>query len=140
MAPHDTPPDKLNSDRVSIDFPDDGVTSHVTVTQLADRHYRIETVPLMVESATYRDVIEAERLDEGTFRFIKVVEKSNWHVFEFFLLKERLEAPELLAALQRVEKEGGHSEQFLGGCLVVCLPPDCGWDPTPQIEGEGDAG
>lgn len=128
------PPDWLSGDRVAIDFPDDGVIVNVVVTQIADTRLRLDSVPVMVESAGYRDIIETERLDETTFRFLKLVEKSDWKIYEFYMLEEQLKTPAVQKAITHVLSEGGVCEVFLGGCMVVCLPPNCTWDPTPEIE------
>jgi hypothetical protein len=134
------PPDpadlnQIRGDRIAIEFPDDGVTANIAVTQVGGRLFRLDSVPLLVESASFRDVIEADRLDEATLRFCTVVKASKWNVYDFFLLKERLESAEVQGVLKRVIDSGGYWEQFLGGCLYVCLPPGDAWNPTEAIEG-----
>jgi len=130
--------DNSAGEQIQVEFPDDGMTATLAVTQVGDRQFRLESVPMMIDSASFRDVIEADRLDETTLRFVKVVEPSGWKVFEFYLLKERLESQEMRELLQRVKSTGGHWEQFLGGCLCICLPPGDRWDPTEAVEGTGE--
>lgn len=118
----------------SIEFPAEGVTASATVTRVGEKLYRLETVPVMVESANFRDVIEAEVVESG-LRFRRVAEKSNWRVFDFLLARDAIESERINGVLRRVEQIGGHWERVFGGCLFICLGPEVEWNPTADVVG-----
>jgi len=125
-----------DSKETSIEFPDEGVTINTTMTMVGQGLYRLDTVPLMVESAGFRDVIEAEALPAGGLKFLRVARKSDWRIYDFVLNKATTESPKLQELLDRVTDQGGHWERSFGGCLFICLPPDVVWNPTPEVMGE----
>src|SRR4051812_18808129 len=117
----------------SIEFPAEGVTASATVTMVGAGLYRLDTVPVMVESAKFRDIIEAEDIDGKTLRFLRVAQQSNWRVFDFLLAREAIESAEISRVLRRVEEVGGRWERVFGGCLFICLPPEVDWNPTADV-------
>jgi hypothetical protein len=119
----------------SIEFPGEGVTTSATVTKVGAALYRVDSVPVMIKSVKFRDVIEADEVEGKALRFRRVVEKSDWRVFGFLLAREVGESEKISTVLRRVEEVGGHWERLFGGCLFICLPPDVGWNPTADVVG-----
>lgn len=119
----------------SIEFPSEGVTTSAMVTQVGERLYRLDTVPVMIESAGFRDIIEADKVDAKTIRFRRIAQKSDWRVFDFILARDVIESARISEVLRRVEQMGGHWERIFGGCLYICLPPGIGWNPTADVVG-----
>jgi hypothetical protein len=119
----------------TIEFPSEGVTTSATVTRVGERLYRLDTVPVMIESASFRDVIEADEVGEKTLRFRQVAQKSGWQVFDFILARDVIESEKISKVLRRVEEIGGHWERIFGGCLFICIPPEEGWNPTGDVVG-----
>jgi len=60
---------KLDGDATSIEFPAEGLTTSATVTQIAERQYRLDSVPLFTELASFGDIIEADPVADGAIRF-----------------------------------------------------------------------
>jgi hypothetical protein len=118
-----------------IELPAEGVTTSATVTMVAEGLYRVDSVPVMIESVKFRDVIEADDVDGKVLRFCRVVEKSDWRVFDFLLAREAIESEKISTVLRRVEQIGGHWERVFGGCLFICLPPEVAWNPTADVVG-----
>ncbi|GEM_PF-385928 len=119
----------------SIEFPAEGVTTSVTLTKVGPALYRLDSVPLMVESVKFRDIVEADDMDGKKLRFRRVVQESNWRVFDFLLSKEDRDSEKIDRVLRRVERIGGHWERVLGGYLLICLPPEVDWNPTADVVG-----
>lgn len=116
-----------------IEFPQDSTTIGALVTEIGPALYRLDSVPLMVDSASFRDIFEAERLDGGKLRFLRVVEKSNWRTYSWLLPQDVVEKLTTTALLDRVTEQGGHWERVFGGVLFICLPSEVEWDPSPEI-------
>ena len=121
--------------QADIEFPSERITTSSNVTEVGDCLYRLDTIALFVESASFRDVIEADRLEDGTLRFRRVVEKSGWRVIVHVVSKEFSESAEVASMLERVVGMGGHWEWALGGFLFVALPPNVDWDPMSDFKG-----
>ena len=120
--------------QVTLEFPGDGSIGPLVVTYLGDRRYCLEESPLDIESAQIFDVIEAETVDPSTIRFIRVVEKSRWKTYSYFLNQESIESLELAAKLAAVKPEGVRWDRVFGGMLFVYVPPDSDYDPDSDLE------
>ncbi|HVS72722.1 MAG TPA: hypothetical protein VHQ47_15810 [Phycisphaerae bacterium] len=120
-----------------IEFPSERVTASALVTRVGEDLYRLEAVP-MVESAGFRNLIEADRVDEKKLRFRRVVQKPNWRVFDLLLARGSFESEKIQKVLRHVEEVGGHWERVFGGLLFICLSPDVAWDPTVDVIGRQD--
>jgi hypothetical protein len=121
---------------IKIEFPDEHTTMKIDVTQIDENLYRLDNVPFWVQSANFRDIIETESIGTDVLRFKRVVEKSNWHVYDFLLPEDRIESEEMQSVRKYVSQLGGYSERLCGGCLYICLPPEVKYDPTPTITGQ----
>jgi hypothetical protein len=126
---------QFDNESTSIDFPAEGVTSSAIVTELGERLFRLDSVPIFAESASFGDVIEADRVKAGTLRFLCVVRSGGWRTFFFLLSNEDRTSRRIASVLERVERGGGHWERVFGGCLFICLPPGTEWDPTADVLG-----
>jgi hypothetical protein len=133
--PHDPPIDPTFDVHTSIEFPAEGVTTSADVTKVGPALYRLESAPICIESITFRDIFEAEELDETTLRFLRLVERSHWQTFDFLLARETFDRENTRRVLQRVEDMGGHWERVFGGLLFICLPPGIDWNPTLDLLG-----
>lgn len=118
-----------------IEFPAEGVTTTATVTKIGAALYRLDFVPVLIESVKFRDIIEADEIDGKTLRFRRVVQSSDWRVYDFILGKGHRNSERTNLVLRRVEQVGGHWERVCGGWLFICLPPDVDWDPTSDVVG-----
>jgi hypothetical protein len=85
MAKHRTVAIRFLGDDPHLEFPAESVTISIPLTAIGGRLYRLDGIPFAVESAEYRDVIEAEPGEGGRLRFVRVVEPSGWRTFEFIL-------------------------------------------------------
>jgi hypothetical protein len=117
----------------TIEFPEEAVITSAVLTQVGIDLYRLETMPTLSVSASFGDIIEAERLPDGRLLFVQIVEKSDWRVYEFILPKSAIRSARMAQILEHVTVLGGRWERVFGNCLFICMPPRVGWDPTPEI-------
>ena len=122
----------LDGEELSIEFPDEGVTTSCAVSAVDD-HYRLDAVPMLVEAASYGDVIEATVVSPTTLRFVRVVRPGGWHVLSYVLPRDWREAPAAVGVLDEAARQGGHWEVAFGGVVVICLPPGCSWRPPDPL-------
>ncbi|QEH32384.1 hypothetical protein OJF2_08540 [Aquisphaera giovannonii] len=126
--------DVQTSDSPLVDFPGEGVAMPVAVEKVGDRLYRLIGVPVLAESASFGDVIEAEPVEGGGLRFVRVAEPGGWRTFLYALPAYKLDGAWAWALLEELTARGGHWEQVLFGLLFLCLPPGLDLDPTPWVE------
>lgn len=117
-----------------VEFPAEGITVSMAVTRVGPRLYRLDNVP-MVEGAGFGDVVEAEPLDSGVLRVVRVAEASQWRTFDFLISEQAVGSDRVRRALERTERMGGHWERVFGGMLFICVPPGEDYDPTRDIVG-----
>jgi hypothetical protein len=120
-----------------VEFPDENLSVSVPVTRVGADLYRLDAVPVFVEGAGFRDVVEAESVGERRLRVRRVVERSGWRTFDFILPPSKIDAESGQALLRRFEELGGHWERVLGGLLFVCIPPGLDLDPTEWVQAFG---
>lgn len=118
-------------EEVSLLVESEGVTSNASVTPLGDRRYRIDAVPMFVESFSYLDVVEAEVVDEHTLKVLRVSERSGWHVHTFLMPAKWRDIEQHRDLADEAVRRGGHWENLMGGVLFICMPPHCtDWPPS----------
>ena len=125
------------NDGVVMIFPEEDVAVSIPVTHVGGSLYRLEGIPLLVEGAGFRDVVEAEPIGDGKLRVRRVVESSGWRTFDFIVPPWKLDGDWGQALFRRLEELGGHWERVLGGLLFVCIPPGVDLDPTEWVEAFG---
>lgn len=125
---------QFDDDETHIEYPDEGITETAEVTAMGDRLYRLDTVPVFVESVRFGDIIEAELLPSGVLRFCRVAHASTWQIYDFLLSEACFESPKFASLTDRVTELRGHWERVFGGMLFICLPSNVDWDPTPDIK------
>lgn len=125
---------RFGADEPLVEFPAEGVTVSVPLTPIGDRLYRLDGVPVFVESAAFGDVIEAEPCDGGRLRFVRVTEPGGWRTFDYILPANKLDGEWAQALLAELMARGGHWERVLDGLLFVCVPSGWDVDPTPWVE------
>ncbi len=125
--------------RTAVEFPEEGVTLSLRVTRIGERRYRLDDVPFGIESAGFRDQVEAEHLDSGGLRVVRAVERSGWRTLEYAPPRGALHADHLERVIARVEEIGGHWEPFQDDRLILCIPPGQELD-LPDCSGEGELG
>jgi hypothetical protein len=119
-----------------VEFPDEQVTVTLELAQVGPRLFRIGSVPIMVEAASFGDIIEAKPSADGGLRFVRVAEAGGWRTYDFMLSAELTESERVTTIQERVLSLGGHWERVFGGVLLLCLPPTTGYDPTEDIQRE----
>lgn len=115
-------------------FKEAGLRQSLDVSHLGGDLYRIEQPPVRVGLVNYYDVIEADRHDEHTLCFRRVVLQSNWRRFNFVLARSSRQSPRLAIVRNKVAEFGGFFGLVWGGLLIVCLPADAPYNPTAEIE------
>ncbi len=120
----------------SVEFPDEQTTVTLELAQVGPRLFRIGSVPIMVEAASFGDVIEVEAGADGRFRFVRVAEAGGWRTYDFMLPAELIGSERITTIQDRVLSLGGHWERVFGGILLLCLPPTTDYDPTEDIHRE----
>jgi hypothetical protein len=124
-----------------IEFPTENVTVSVPYTRVGNDLYRLDGVPLWVESVGFGDIIEAEAVGDGRLRFRCVAERSGWRTYNYALPPGCIDSERGQTVLRELEDRGVSWEQVFGGLLFICIPPDLDLDPTPwvkqMVESEG---
>jgi hypothetical protein len=120
----------------SVEFPEEQMTVSLELTQVGPRLFRIGSVPIMVEAASFGDVIEAESGADGSLRFVRVGESGGWRTYDFMLSAELIGSERITSIQDRVLSLGGHWERVFGGILLLCLPPTTDYDPIEDIQRE----
>jgi Domain of unknown function (DUF4265) len=134
MADHIAMTVQCGDDEPLVEFPAEDVTASVPLTPVGDRLYRIDGVPVLVESAAFGDIIEAEPIGDGRLRFVRVAQPGGWRTFDYLLAADRIDSDWGQSLLRELEARGGHWERVCGGMLFICIPPDLDLDPTPWVE------
>ena len=129
--------------QVQIEWPAGVTTKSVIVTPLDDGRFRLEVDPLscliaesdedLKELPNFGDIIEASTVEPGTIRFRRVVERAPLKRFQFLINKDLIESPSFGELCSTIEAHDGHWERVFGGVLIVYLPKDCDYDPSPGI-------
>lgn len=127
-------PIEFTGGEISVEFSEEGVTLPLELSQVGPRLFRIGSVPIMVETVNFGDVIEAEpRADDG-LRFVRIAETGGWRTYDFLIPPHLIESQRLAAILSHVLSLGGHWERVFGGVLFLCLPPTTDYDPSEDIQ------
>lgn len=117
----------------SVEFPEDNITMSLDLEPVGPTLYRIVTVPLMIESPRFGDVIEVEQKGDRELRFLRVVEQGDWRIFDFLISEEMAGSERVKRVCEKVILLGGHYERVFGGILLLCLPPASDYDPTADL-------
>jgi len=114
---------------------EDGVTvKGLPLEEIGEGKFRIVELPTPFEYCfNYLDVVEMKRKEDGSLRFVSVLEPSGWQRFSFFVPHDSHEGP-LRPILDRVTEAQGKWVIDYKGVLQVFLPPGSNWDPTQDIE------
>ncbi len=128
------PEHKLEWIDIEVDFPEEGISLTMTLEPLGEQRFCVRSVPILVESVSFGDVIEAERLPEGGYRFIQLIEAGGWVVYDVILSPEQIESESIKRVRERVVSLGGHWEGIMGGIMLFCLPHDSGYDPIKDLQ------
>ncbi len=120
--------------QIQVEFPDAGTTESLQVTQISDRFYRLDSAPLLIETANFRDIVEVDQIEPGILSVIRVAEKSDWKTYQFLLPIELLEKEELQTMLGQVNDLGGYWERAMGGVLFISMPPNTDYDPRNELD------
>jgi hypothetical protein len=119
---------------VKMIFPADGLTEDgALVTRLGPSRYRLESSPL-TEVARFGDVVEVAAQEDGALVFQRVVSPSVFRTYDYVLSREAIESPRFKELVERVTESGGQWEVAYGGCVMIHVPPDVGFDPAGEIE------
>ncbi|NVJ60087.1 MAG: hypothetical protein HWE27_06850 [Gammaproteobacteria bacterium] len=118
---------------ISIEFPDEGVSTGVAVEEMPTGYYRLIEHPTLCESAKYGDIVELKKLESNDFIFVKVVEPSNYQIADYVLPMEIAESTDLKIILERHMRSGGFWQTDFGGLLMVFYSAEK-YDPRNDIE------
>lgn len=119
----------------TIEFPSEGITLTANVTRIGPRLYRLDSVPLLTKSASFKDVIWADASSDGKLIFKRIAQRSGWRVFEFNMSAPFMAGEKLTRIKSRAQSLGAHWEQVFGGVLYICVPPNIDWNPTADMTG-----
>jgi hypothetical protein len=128
----DTPRPKKEPIMVQVEI-DVGVVESMLLKPISDRAYRVEEQPILCDKFVIFDAIEGDLDDENVLRNVKVVAKSGWRSFQFAATRETWASGLMKKIAEKVEAEGGLSEQVMGGLFFVSMPPNSTYDPTEDV-------
>ncbi|HKO21936.1 MAG TPA: hypothetical protein VJX91_04720 [Candidatus Eisenbacteria bacterium] len=130
----------------------EGSWSHeVVLTSLGENRFRLEESIFGLEfedisreerkrRPRVKDVIEAQMLEPGRLRFIRVIERARMKAKSWIIGDAIIDSPHFEHALQKVMDLGGAWERVFGGYLTVYLPRDSDydlWTDLQRMEEEG---
>lgn len=130
--------------QIPLEFPEEGLTQSLLVTELDDNKFRIEDLMASFSGEIkYHDVIEVEKSPEGNLVFQQVIKESNWQTNDYLLSHQLTQSTELKDFLNDIHKNGGLSEIKMGGWLTIAMPPNSKIDVDEKInllisQGNGD--
>jgi len=107
-------------------------TGPLPVEHLGGDRYRLLSAS-MIEDLTFQDVFEADRIDDCTIQFRRIVEKSQWRTFTYMVSRELVESESLNQYLDSCDVRGFQWERLFGGMLFIHIPPGLDYDPTDEI-------
>jgi hypothetical protein len=108
--------------QIKLRFDDDS-HENVQVTELAPGHIRLQDTPLLAPEPVYSgDIIEAEQLPDGTYRYLRVLERAPMRHYSWLVPRSFVESPAYRAFASEIERAGGHWEGVAGGTLHAHLP------------------
>lgn len=91
---------------VQIAF-EDGSTEDLLLTELGHDIYRAEESSMLGE-VSYKDVIEAQTLNDGSLRFFRIVTPSGLKTSSWILSKDSIESEDFRAVLDTMMELGGN--------------------------------
>lgn len=128
---------------VRLEFPGGLSAEGVVVTRLSPGLFRLEEDPhscLFADSEddlrrlpNFRDEIEAEELEQGVLRFMKVVRRSSLRRFCWILHNDFFGSAAFPIFSAEIESVGGYLERVAGGVLIAHLPEDGSYDPESRL-------
>jgi len=120
-------------DTINIEFRDDDVTTYANAEALGNSTFQLIEFPLLATSASFGDVIEVESLDDETYLFIRIVEKSDWQTHQWLLAQKTIESAEMQELLSELYQRGAHWQIDFGGCLSIAHPQNFYVDVKKRI-------
>lgn len=123
-----------NGSEISLPFSQVGPSRVETLVSPAGPHrFRIEEVHGLVEAFRYGDVIEAERLPDGAWRFRRVIEKGRFRQVTLGLSRAAQESPHLQGILDELVAHGGQWEKMFGSWLTMAMPYGMPFNPLHRV-------
>ncbi len=117
-------------------------THKVYVTTVTDTSFRLEENPLFCLSVDdesdledlpeYKDVFEAQALDDSGFRFVRVTERAGFKRTQF-VVGSGYQVAALKPIFEDVIAAGGYWERLFHGIVIILVPPDSSYDPKDDI-------
>lgn len=107
----------------------DAESQTVAVTLLRPNVYRLEWTPLIIWGDEepglelyLGDIIETQMQADGTLRFLRVLERSQFRHYDWLVPKGFLDSVQCTEFGDAVEVAGGRWEGLMGGWLLVHVP------------------
>lgn len=120
-------PPQSNAIYVHLELPEEQLVAsdEVALVAVDDNIFRLESF-IVSDDVNWGDVIEVIPQSEQTFKFVRVVEKTDWSVYSGNVVGEDfLERPFGQYIIETIEEHGGIWEMKCGGLFDVALPPTC---------------
>jgi hypothetical protein len=123
------------SQMYTVDFIGDGdETETVWVTHISDNVYRLDNTPLLGEEQFYiDDLVEMEPQSDGRLVCKRVVQPSGFRHAFYCLPRHLIQSRAFRNYLKQLEADGCKWENFMGGFLIISLPPDSTHDTEQEI-------
>lgn len=118
----------MNNKSITIRFPQDGITTSISVKNVGENTYQLLEHPVLCISAKYGDIIKCSHTNECEYEFIEVVNPSALEIAMYLLDKDKIESVEINNVLQNVSSNGGYWQKDMGGMLSILFDPNL-YDP-----------
>ncbi len=108
----------------------------VLAARVSEEEFRIHAGgDIFGQAFHYGDRVQLRpRRDPGHYDFVRRSLPGGFRVNDYLLSKEVIESQELEQFLDRLSDQGVHWEQIFDGLLLVFLPADALYDPSPDLE------
>jgi len=114
---------------------DDASQEQSEVTQLGTNRFRLEETPLSAPEPLYPgDTIEAQPLQDGSYRFGSILERSPMSHYSWVVPRSFVDSAAYHEFTKSIEAAGGKWEGIAGGILRVHLPQRTDVDPEIALQ------
>ena len=94
--------------------------------------YRLESIPVASEMIACGDTFEADEKG-GKLVLRRVFKRASRRNYSFVVSDKVRESKRLIDLLRSIETAGGVCERLFGGVVMISMPSNSSYDPTPDI-------
>ena len=114
---------------------DEASQEQIEAVLLTAHRLRLEETPLLGSEPIHAgDIVEVDRLPDGTYQFLRVIDRAPMRHYAWVVPEGWHDSPDRDAYVAKVEAAGGRWEQTFGGLLRVHVPLDSAFDAEAELD------